>query len=136
MDETDRVWIMLHSGSRGIGNAIGMYFIGLAKEDMRGWFINLPDEKVYMNIASYGNTSAASIPIALTDALEEGRIASGDLVVFVAFGSGLTSGAATVRWGERTTPLGTSDARLPDTDQTGAELMLAVQERRRARRGG
>jgi tRNA-splicing ligase RtcB len=37
------VWVMLHSGSRGIGNRIGSYFIELAKEDMRRWFINLPD---------------------------------------------------------------------------------------------
>lgn len=43
LDEADRVWIMLHSGSRGIGNAIGSYFIELAKQDMRRWFINLPD---------------------------------------------------------------------------------------------
>lgn len=43
LDEADRVWVMLHSGSRGIGNAIGMYFISKAKEDMRRWFINLPD---------------------------------------------------------------------------------------------
>lgn len=43
LDETDRVWVMLHSGSRGIGNAIGQQFIELAKEDMRRWFINLPD---------------------------------------------------------------------------------------------
>ncbi len=43
LDEEDRVWIMLHSGSRGIGNAIGSYFIEKAKEDMRRWFINLPD---------------------------------------------------------------------------------------------
>lgn len=43
LDEADRVWVMLHSGSRGIGNKIGTYFIGLAKEDMRRWFINLPD---------------------------------------------------------------------------------------------
>lgn len=43
LDESDRVWIMLHSGSRGIGNAIGSYFIELAKADMRRWFINLPD---------------------------------------------------------------------------------------------
>ncbi len=43
LDEADRVWIMLHSGSRGIGNRIGSYFIELAKEDMRRWFINLPD---------------------------------------------------------------------------------------------
>lgn len=43
LDEEDRVWIMLHSGSRGIGNRIGSYFIELAKNDMRRWFINLPD---------------------------------------------------------------------------------------------
>jgi len=46
LDENDAVWVMLHSGSRGIGNAIGMYFINLAKEDMRKWFINLPDENL------------------------------------------------------------------------------------------
>ncbi len=44
LDESDKVWVMLHSGSRGIGNAIGSYFINLAKEDMRKWFINLPDK--------------------------------------------------------------------------------------------
>ncbi|MBK8012241.1 MAG: RtcB family protein [Deltaproteobacteria bacterium] len=43
LDEADRVWIMLHSGSRGVGNRIGRYFIELAKEDMRRHFINLPD---------------------------------------------------------------------------------------------
>lgn len=43
LDEEQRVWIMLHSGSRGIGNRIGSYFIERAKEDMRRWFINLPD---------------------------------------------------------------------------------------------
>lgn len=44
LDEAQRVWVMLHSGSRGIGNAIGSYFIERAKEDMRRWFINLPDQ--------------------------------------------------------------------------------------------
>jgi len=44
LDEDQRVWVMLHSGSRGIGNRIGSYFIERAKEDMRRWFINLPDE--------------------------------------------------------------------------------------------
>lgn len=43
LDEDDRVWIMLHSGSRGIGNAIGSYFIERAKEHMRRWFVTLPD---------------------------------------------------------------------------------------------
>jgi tRNA-splicing ligase RtcB len=44
LDEADAVWIMLHSGSRGVGNRVGTHFIALAKEDMRRWFINLPDE--------------------------------------------------------------------------------------------
>jgi len=43
LDEESRVWVMLHSGSRGIGNRIGTYFIERAKEDMKRWFINLPD---------------------------------------------------------------------------------------------
>jgi tRNA-splicing ligase RtcB (3'-phosphate/5'-hydroxy nucleic acid ligase) len=44
LDTEGRVWVMLHSGSRGVGNAIGTFFIELAKQDMRKWFINLPDE--------------------------------------------------------------------------------------------
>ncbi len=44
LDETDRVWVMLHSGSRGIGNAIGSRFIELAKAEMRRWFVNLADQ--------------------------------------------------------------------------------------------
>ncbi len=44
LDESDRVWFMLHSGSRGIGNRIGSYFIELAKDDMQRWFVNLPDK--------------------------------------------------------------------------------------------
>lgn len=44
LDEADRVWVMLHSGSRGIGNRIGSYFIELAKKEMKRWFVNLPDE--------------------------------------------------------------------------------------------
>jgi 3-oxoacyl-[acyl-carrier-protein] synthase-3 len=97
--------------------------------------LNLPEEKIYVNIASYGNTSAASIPIALTEALQERRIRPGDHVVFVAFGGGLTWAAAAIRWGERVEPLGVSDAALPETDKTGAELLLMRQEERRARRG-
>lgn len=43
LDEHGAVWVMLHSGSRGVGNAIGTFFIELAKQDMRRWFVNLPD---------------------------------------------------------------------------------------------
>lgn len=58
----------------------------------------LPDDKVVNNIQRYGNTTAASIPIALTEAWEEGRIKKGDLVVLAAFGSGFTWGSAIIRW--------------------------------------
>jgi 3-oxoacyl-[acyl-carrier-protein] synthase-3 len=58
----------------------------------------LPDDKVYNNIERYGNTTAASIPIALTEAWEKGRIKSGDLVILAAFGSGFTWGSAIIRW--------------------------------------
>jgi tRNA-splicing ligase RtcB len=43
LDEADRLWVMLHSGSRGVGNKLGTYFIELARQEMRRWFINLPD---------------------------------------------------------------------------------------------
>jgi 3-oxoacyl-[acyl-carrier-protein] synthase-3 len=60
--------------------------------------MNLPDEKVVSNIQKYGNTTAASIPIALTEAYQEGRIKSGDLVCLAAFGSGFTWASALIRW--------------------------------------
>jgi 3-oxoacyl-[acyl-carrier-protein] synthase-3 len=58
----------------------------------------LSDDQVYNNIMNYGNTTAASIPIALTEAWEKGKIKSGDLVVLAAFGSGFTWGSVIIRW--------------------------------------
>ena len=58
----------------------------------------LSDEQVYNNIMKYGNTTAASIPIALTEAWEQGKIKENDLVVLAAFGSGFTWGSAIIRW--------------------------------------
>lgn len=60
--------------------------------------LRLPDEKVYNNIMKYGNTTAASIPIALCEAWEAGKIKEGDLVCLAAFGSGFTWGSALIRW--------------------------------------
>jgi len=60
--------------------------------------LGLPLEGVYSNLERCGNTSAASIPIALSEAAEDGRIQPGDLVVCVGFGAGLTWGAAAIRW--------------------------------------
>ncbi len=58
----------------------------------------LSNDQVYNNIMHYGNTTAASIPIALTEAWEKGKINDGDLVVLAAFGSGFTWGSAIIRW--------------------------------------
>ena len=58
----------------------------------------LRDDQVYSNIERYGNTTAASIPIALDEALTEGRLQRGDLLVLTAFGSGFTWGSAAIRW--------------------------------------
>ncbi|WP_424001736.1 3-oxoacyl-ACP synthase III family protein [Maribacter sp. IgM3_T14_3] len=58
----------------------------------------LSDDQVFNNITKYGNTTAASIPIALTEAWEEGKVKSGDLVVLAAFGSGFTWGSVIIRW--------------------------------------
>jgi 3-oxoacyl-[acyl-carrier-protein] synthase-3 len=60
--------------------------------------MKLRDDQVYNNIMRYGNTTAASIPIALSEAYAEGRIEKGDLVLFAAFGSGFTWASALMRW--------------------------------------
>ncbi len=59
--------------------------------------LELPDEKVFINIQEYGNTSAASVPIAFNDCIRKGQIKEGDIVIFVAFGAGLTWGASVIQ---------------------------------------
>ena len=60
--------------------------------------LNLPMDRMYVNLDRYGNTSAASVPIALAEAVNEGRVKVGDRIVIVAFGAGFTSGAVTIQW--------------------------------------
>lgn len=60
--------------------------------------LRIPMEKVYLNIHKYGNTSAASIGLAIGDALEEGRLKKGDLIALTGFGAGLTYGSLIMRW--------------------------------------
>jgi 3-oxoacyl-[acyl-carrier-protein] synthase-3 len=60
--------------------------------------LDLPMDKMFINLDKYGNTSAASVPIALAEAVNEGRVKVGDNVVIVAFGAGFTSGAVTINW--------------------------------------
>ena len=60
--------------------------------------IGIPEEKFVQNLDRYGNTSAASIPLALYETVKEGRLNSGDKVILVAVGGGVTWGSAAVRW--------------------------------------
>ena len=60
--------------------------------------MHLPEEKVFVNIQKYGNTTAASIPVALSEALQEGRLKDGSLVCLAAFGSGYTWASALIKW--------------------------------------
>jgi 3-oxoacyl-[acyl-carrier-protein] synthase III len=60
--------------------------------------LELPAEKVYVNLDRYGNMSAASVPVALDEAVRGGRIKRGDVVLLVAFGGGFTWGASVIRW--------------------------------------
>src|SRR5690625_3217403 len=61
--------------------------------------LELTDERIFINVDRYGNTSAASIPIALAEAVQMGRLKAGDNVICVGFGAGLSWGAAALRWG-------------------------------------
>ena len=66
--------------------------------DAVGARMGVPPERMFSNIAKYGNTTAATIPIAMAEAVKEGRLKRGDLLVTVAFGSGFTWGANLIRW--------------------------------------
>ncbi len=87
--------------------------------------LRIDPAKVMVNIHAYGNTSAASIPIALSEALEQGRVVPGATLVFVAFGGGFTWGAAAFRWGDRVTPIRTSTASVPAESRPALDILDA-----------
>lgn len=90
----------------------------------------IPMERVFVNVHRYGNMSAATVPVALCESVEEGRVKPGSLVLMPGFGGGLTYAAHVVRWGERVTPLRESKAELPPNDRTALELLREMQERK------
>ncbi len=98
--------------------------------------LGIDPDRVVVNVDRYGNTSAASIPIALSEAMDQERIAPGDLLLFTAFGAGLSRGGAVLRWGPRVQPVERSDAELPPCQLSGLELIrervAAMQARARA----
>ena len=90
--------------------------------------IKADEDKVFVNIEKYGNTSAATIPIAISEAVEQGRIEPGAKLVFTAFGAGTTWGATAFTWGSRVEPKATIDDDLPPPESTALEMLVAKQE--------
>ncbi|BAY31714.1 3-oxoacyl-[acyl-carrier-protein] synthase III [Nostoc carneum NIES-2107] len=84
VDQID--WLLLHQANQRILDAVAQR-------------LNIPKEKVISNLANYGNTSAASIPIALDEAVRQGKIKPNDIIAASGFGAGLTWGAAIFQWG-------------------------------------
>jgi len=74
--------------------------------------------------------SAGTVPVALVEALEEGRVTPGSHLLLPAFGAGLTWCAHLVRWGERVTPIATTDVDLPPCEHTALELVRTLIEKR------
>ncbi len=85
--------------------------------------LKLDSSKVFLNIHAYGNTSAATIPIALTEAIEAGRVVPHANLVFAAFGGGLTWAAAALKFGARVEPVSSAEADFPGTDDTVWDLL-------------
>lgn len=83
----DRVdWLLLHQANQRIIDSVAQR-------------LKIPENKVLSNVAEYGNTSAASIPLALDEAVREGLVKPGDIIATAGFGAGLTWGAAIFQWG-------------------------------------
>ena len=95
--------------------------------------LEIPMDRVMVNVQRYGNMSAATVPVALVEALEAGRVKPGALLLLPAFGAGLTWCAHLVRWPERVVPLGESAEQLAPCAHTALEI---VQELMRLRESG
>ena len=89
-------------------------------------YAQIPMERVVVTVQKYGNMSAATVPVALVEALETGRVKPGATILMPAFGGGLTYCSLLVKWGQRVTPLGTSDRELPPPAQTALEMVNAI----------
>lgn len=86
--------------------------------------LSFPNSKMIKKVQRYGNTSAASIPLALVDAIEEGEIKGGETAIFTAVGAGLSWGACALKLKNDLTPKNTSDAKLPEFDGTAVDTIM------------
>ena len=96
--------------------------------------LNVPMDRVMLTVERYGNMSAATVPVALVEALEAGRVKPGSLLLMPAFGAGLTWCAHLVRWGRRVEPLQESAVDLPACCISGLDLVRDLMARREAAR--
>ena len=87
-------------------------------------------DRVFVTVQKYGNMSSATVPVALVEALEEGRVQPGNLLLTPAFGGGLTYCSHVIRWGERVTPLAQSDAQLPPCERSALDMARDYMGRR------
>jgi 3-oxoacyl-[acyl-carrier-protein] synthase-3 len=92
-------------------------------------YAGIPMEKIILTVQKYGNMSAATVPVALVAALEQGRVEPGSLLLMPGFGGGLTWASLLVRWGDRVTPLGDSDRQLPPCTKSALEMVNEVRAR-------
>ncbi|WP_448568083.1 beta-ketoacyl-ACP synthase 3 [Thalassotalea ganghwensis] len=88
--------------------------------------LQMDKDKVFVNIERYGNMSAATILVALVEAVEEGHVSAGDNLLMPAFGGGLTWSAHIVKWGQRTVPKQATDIDLPPCHQSGLALVREI----------
>ena len=88
-------------------------------------------EKVYLTVQKYGNMSSATAPVALVEAVEEGRVPPDGLVLMPAFGGGLTLSSHLIRWGRRMTPLLPCDAELPPCSKTALEIVNEIRAQKK-----
>jgi 3-oxoacyl-[acyl-carrier-protein] synthase-3 len=100
--------------------------------DFVGKRIGADPARVFLTVERYGNMSAATVPVALVDAIEEGRVKPGATLLTPAFGGGLTYCAHVIQWGERTTPVRACDVDLPPCDRTALEMVQALRAAKRA----
>jgi 3-oxoacyl-[acyl-carrier-protein] synthase-3 len=94
--------------------------------------LDVPMDRVFLTVQRYGNMSAATVPVALVEALEAGRVQPHSLVLTPAFGGGLTWCSHLIRWGERTTPLDATSVDLPPPALSALELVHEFMARKGA----
>ena len=88
-------------------------------------------EKLFLTVQKYGNMSSATAPVALVEAVEQGRVPPGSLVLMPAFGGGLSLSAHLLRWGDRIVPLAPCDAELPPSPKTALELVNEIRAQKK-----